>query len=113
MSTAQEATALGLDPDLLDRLHMALRRGKVSRAQMAEALEVTPNTVSNYTSGRTEISGPQLRIFAMRCGMPYEWLRYGIKPSDAPDGGGQNLKKKNVIDLHVPTTAAAPVLLAA
>lgn len=62
-----------------DRLHKALRVAGVSNADMADYLGVSPNTIGNYTSGRTEVKMQTLRLWAMRTGAPLEWLETGIE----------------------------------
>jgi transcriptional regulator with XRE-family HTH domain len=79
--------------DLADRLGKSLREAKMSVQQMADYLEVHRNTVSAWTNGRTP-PGPQtIRLWAMRTGVPYRWLRDGKTP---PDGdGGSRLRESN------------------
>jgi transcriptional regulator with XRE-family HTH domain len=96
-----------------DRLWKARTSSNTSVATMADALGVNRKTINNYERMRTPITRGNVLAWAMVTRFPAEWLLTGEEPSRAPSGGGQNLKKKNVIDLHVPTTVAAPVLLAA
>jgi transcriptional regulator with XRE-family HTH domain len=51
---------------------------------MADYLEVGRNTVSNYLHGRTQPSAAVLRVWALRCGVPYEWLAAGVEPEPSP-----------------------------
>lgn len=69
-----------------DRLRKALDDADISVQQMAEFLEVSRNTVTNWTRGHTPIPGAALRLWAMRCGVPLEWLRHGVASSEATDG---------------------------
>lgn len=77
--------------DLGDRLRKALRAAGVSVQAMAEELDCTRQTVGAYMSGRVTPKVPVLRVWAMRCGVPYEWLATGkIADSDGPERpGGQ------------------------
>ncbi|WP_158087257.1 helix-turn-helix domain-containing protein, partial [Mycobacterium aquaticum] len=75
--------------DLADRLAKALRVADVSVQQMADYLDVHRNTVSAWINGRTPPSTQSVRLWAMRTGVPYLWLKDGtIRPDSGPDGGG-------------------------
>lgn len=84
MSTSQAAERLEFD--LLDRLAKSLRVGNVGKGQMATHLGVSGNTVGNYLSGRTTPDRPTLIVWAMRCGVPLEWLLTGSTAPAGPDG---------------------------
>ncbi|MFF7683117.1 helix-turn-helix domain-containing protein [Microbacterium sp. NPDC007973] len=64
--------------DLGDRLDKALRVAGVSTAEMADTLDVSRNTIGNYTSGRTRPSRLQIREWAARTGAPVQWLETGM-----------------------------------
>ena len=74
-----------------DRLGKALDYAHVSVAEMAEYLDVSRNTVGNYINDRTRVPGAVMRLWAMRTGVPLEWLETGDTPKrprpDGPDGG--------------------------
>lgn len=78
-------TAL-LQFDLQDRLAKSLRVAGVSVQELAEYLGVNRNTVGNYLSGRTRPSRSILIAWALRCGVPIQWLEHGVLPSNEPDG---------------------------
>lgn len=63
--------------DLADRLHKSLRVAGLRPGQMAEHLEVRGETVSRYLTGRVRPTVATLRVWALRCGVPFEWLRDG------------------------------------
>ena len=63
--------------NMADRLDKALRVAGITNADMADALDVSQNTIGNYTSGRTKPSRLQLREWAMRTGAPLTWLETG------------------------------------
>lgn len=91
MSTSTEGLAVP-QWDLADRLGKALRVGDVSVQEMADYLEVHRNSVSAWINGRVTPSGQTIRLWALRTGIPYEWLRNGIEPSRPgpdPDDGGR------------------------
>ena len=74
--------------DLADRMRKALRDADVPVQEMADYLEVGRNTVSNWINGHNPPPRAALRLWAMRCGVPYEWLRDGTEGSPfSPDGG--------------------------
>ena len=60
--------------DLADRMRKALRESDIGVQEMADYLGVARNTVSTWINGRIEPSIQTLRLWAMRCGVPYEWL---------------------------------------
>lgn len=69
------------------RMRIALEWGHVSVQQMADEIGVDRNTVGNYLAGRTKPRRSDLRVWALRCGVPLEWIEYGIGPDDRGDGG--------------------------
>ena len=81
MSEAPSTSARVPEWDQADRLRKALRFAGVGVAEMALYLGVERNTVGNYLSGRTKISGPALRLWAQRTDVPLEWLRGDVQPS--------------------------------
>ena len=61
--------------ELKDRLRKALEVGGVTRDEMADELGVTPPTVSRYLLGKITPKRGDLKLWALRCGVPFEWLR--------------------------------------
>lgn len=61
-------------------MRKALRESRVSVAEIASYLGVTRGTVSTWINGRIEPSVQTLRLWAMRCGVDYDWLRDGCLP---------------------------------
>lgn len=60
--------------DMSDRLRKALTHAGISSNEMAEYLEVTRHTISNWINGRTRPPATAVKLWAMRCGVPYKWL---------------------------------------
>ena len=60
--------------DLADRMRKALRTSDTGVQEMADYLGVARNTVSNWINGRIQPSTQTLRLWALRCGVPYSWL---------------------------------------
>lgn len=81
-----EQPALG-DPQwtLGDRLGKALDSAGIRVGEMAEYLECSPNTVSNYTNDRTKVPGSVVRLWAMKTGVRLEWLKSGETTPTPPD----------------------------
>lgn len=78
--------------DLADRMRKALREADIGVQEMAEYLEVSRNAVGTWINGRNRPSPQTVRLWALRCGVPYEWLRHGTVsvftyPDPAPGDG--------------------------
>lgn len=84
----------GLDPRLEfgrpDRLDKALKVAGLTSIEMAAHLGVSRTTISNYTNGRTEPSRSVLRDWALKTGVPLEWLETGTV-TGGPDNPGESL----------------------
>jgi transcriptional regulator with XRE-family HTH domain len=65
------------DWDLADRMRKALREAGIGIQEIADYLEVARGTVSTWINGRNAPSRQTLRLWAMRTGVPYEWLKDG------------------------------------
>jgi transcriptional regulator with XRE-family HTH domain len=63
--------------DMADRLRKALRHAGLEQQEMAGYLGVSRNSVSNWVNGNNRPSGPALKLWALRTGVPFEWLRDG------------------------------------
>lgn len=61
---------------------IALEHAGISVGTMAEELDVHRNTISSYLHGRTRPRRSDLRVWALCCGVPFEWLLTGIEPTD-------------------------------
>ena len=60
--------------DLADRMRKALRHGRVTVSQMADYLGVSRQSVGNWINARVEPGHQTLLLWAMRCGVDYDWL---------------------------------------
>ena len=78
--------------DIADRMRKALRASGISPGQMAAYLGVGGNTVSTWINGRIDPSTQTLRLWALRTGVPYEWLT----GSDGSTGPGPGLGRTSV-----------------
>ncbi|MGH3501478.1 MAG: helix-turn-helix domain-containing protein [Nocardioidaceae bacterium] len=81
-----EQPTIGTIPawDLADRMRKALRQADANVGEMAEYLGVSRGTVSTWINGRIDPSTQTLRLWALRCGVPYPWLRYGDEAEHSP-----------------------------
>lgn len=86
MNTKQLLRAEDLEFDLSDRMRRAMRACGISRAEVAEELEVNPNSVSNWINGNTRPRRRDLRDFADLTGAPLEWLETGEPPTNEVGG---------------------------
>lgn len=69
-----------------DRMRKALHHADVSVHDMAEYLGVARNTASTWINDRIEPSTQTMRLWAIRTGVPLEWLLHGDTPSEVPQG---------------------------
>lgn len=65
-------------------MNKALAHAGVTHLEMAEHLGVNPSTMRTWTSGRIRPRAGMLRQWALRCGVPYEWLLNGWVTGDTP-----------------------------
>ena len=73
--------------DTADRLRKALRTAGIGVAEMADYLGVSRTSVSNWINGRVTPSIQTLRLWALRCGVPYPWLLAGDTPQPPASWG--------------------------
>lgn len=70
--------------DLADRMRKALRTADMGVQEMADYLGVARNTVSTWINGRIVPNRQTVLLWAMRTGVPLEWLEsgaYGQSPT--------------------------------
>lgn len=68
-----------------DRLRKAREWAGVSTDEMAVVIDVSSRTIGNYENDRTPVRGPVISEWALRTGVPVEWIRTGA--ISQPDGG--------------------------
>lgn len=73
---------------LADRLRKSLEHAGVEVDNMAQYLEVHPNTIRNWIAGRTRPRPSDLKLWAMRTGVPHRWLLSG---DDANGSRGEHV----------------------
>jgi transcriptional regulator with XRE-family HTH domain len=72
--------------DMYDRMAKALKDAGISIAQAAEYFDVHRNTVSGWLHERINPDTRTLKLWAVMCNVPYEWLKNGTE--SGPTGGG-------------------------
>jgi transcriptional regulator with XRE-family HTH domain len=82
--------------DLADRLIKARRHAELSRPELAEYLGVSRNSMSSYETGKTMPPLSVMRVWALRCGVPLDWLRYGDAPPMPEVTAGPRPRPKRV-----------------
>ncbi len=86
MTTAAQHETFVPEWDLADRLRKALRSSDVSVAQMAQALEVSRQTVGNWMAGRARPTRATVVAWALATGVDLHWLETGQAPDQpTPD----------------------------
>jgi hypothetical protein len=68
--------------NLADKLRKSLEHAQVETETMAAYLEVHPNTIRNWTAGRTRPPASAVKLWAMRTGIPYEWFNPEVAQLD-------------------------------
>jgi transcriptional regulator with XRE-family HTH domain len=63
--------------ELEDRMRVSMRRAGVGVSAMADYFGVRRETVGTWINGRIRPGTQSLRLWALRTGVPYEWLRTG------------------------------------
>jgi transcriptional regulator with XRE-family HTH domain len=79
--------------DVADRMRKALRFSGVGVQEIADYLGVSRNTVSTWINGRIEPSKQTVRLWALRTGVPFEWLETGKTPTGPEPDEGLNVER--------------------
>jgi transcriptional regulator with XRE-family HTH domain len=78
--------------DVADRMRKAMRSAGIGVQEIADYLGVARNTVSTWINGRIAPSRQTLRLWALRCGVSYDWLKDGETIMPVPGVGSRNLR---------------------
>jgi transcriptional regulator with XRE-family HTH domain len=89
-------------------MRKALRVAELPGRGMAAYLGVEHSTVSRWLNGRVDPSTQTLRLWALRTGVPYLWLRDGDVPPPLP----RLDSNQQPFDLRLRLPRLAPVLAA-
>ena len=57
-----------------DRMRKAREHAGLKQSELAAEIGIARSSIVNYESSRTEPSRPILLSWALRCGVPFEWL---------------------------------------
>ena len=68
-----------------DRLRKARDAAGLNQDQLADELGISRRSITNYERGQATPIRSILIVWAMRCGVPFEWLADGTHPG----GGGE------------------------
>lgn len=73
-----------------DRLRKSLQLADITSQEMADYLEVSRNTVSRWINDEREPNRSFVRLWALRTGVPLEWIETGEVKDEtpSPDGDG-------------------------
>lgn len=69
--------------EMRHRMSLALEYASVSINEMASELGASRTTISNYLHGRTKPRRPDLIVWALKCGVPFEWIVEGDELEDS------------------------------
>lgn len=94
--------------EMRHRLQLALEFGNVSVVEMADYLEVSRTTVSNYLHGRTQPRRRDLRSWALRCGVPFDWIVEGSEVLDDSEDESEAASPKQVSTRRSSTKRSTP-----
>ena len=86
---AQDHPPSALEQDLADRLAKSLQVSGLSVADMAAYMEAHRNTIGAWLNRRAQPRPANMRLWALRTGVPYEWLRHGTWPDDQSEESKQ------------------------
>lgn len=81
--------------EMRHRLALALEAAGVSNEEMAEEIGRGVTTVRNYRKGRTIPERAVLVTWALRCGVPFDWLAYGVTNLDGPRDPAEQVSKSS------------------
>ena len=77
-----------------DRMRRALRKENISVQEMAEYLGVSRNTVGTWINDHIRPSEQTFKLWAMRTGVPLQWLKEGDASFTAPPARGDQRKER-------------------
>lgn len=72
-----------------DRLRKARENAGLEQLELAQDIGISRNTVANYEHGKTKARRPVILAWAVRTGVPVEWLWTGS--TEAP---GESLRER-------------------
>ncbi|MGO2655213.1 MAG: helix-turn-helix domain-containing protein [Pseudoclavibacter sp.] len=85
---------------MADRMRKALDWSGLTNNEVANRIEVSRTTVSNWINGRYSPRRRDLKAFALVTGYPVQWLETGIAPTETDGGEQSHLRESNSRPLH-------------
>jgi|SRR6185312_4376676 len=93
MTTTDAVTTGGPAFTIHDRCRKAREHAKLEQGELAEKIEVSRQTISNYETGTvTHLHRGTLRRWAMACGVGLDWLYGEDAPGQYGPGGTKGLR---------------------
>lgn len=81
--------------ELTDRLRRAREFAGMGQVELADALEISRNSIGNYENGRRVPTRPYLLAWADVTGVDAVWLETGKAPTDAVEADSSRLSDLN------------------
>ena len=78
-----------------DRMRKSLHVADMSVQEMAEYLDVSRNTVSRWINDEREPKRSFVRLWALRTGVPLEWLETGEVKDETPSPDGEGVSTRS------------------
>ncbi|HXR41759.1 MAG TPA: helix-turn-helix transcriptional regulator [Acidothermaceae bacterium] len=69
-----------------DRLRKAREHAGLQQQELADEVGISRNSISSYELDHTKPQRPTLLLWALRCGVPLEWIVTGRVTVSDPDG---------------------------
>ena len=74
-----------------DRLRKAREHAGLEQGELAAAIDVSRTTISNYERGHVSPRRIVVRQWALRTGVPFDWLMTGTETPHPGDPGGASM----------------------
>ncbi|SDF98460.1 Transcriptional regulator, contains XRE-family HTH domain [Cellulosimicrobium cellulans] len=93
MTTQTEGAGFIPQFTLGDRLRKARQHTGLEQVEFAEEIGISRGTILNYELDRTRPRLIVLKAWALRTGVPLEWLQTGESPRQGDPDGGEALPR--------------------
>jgi transcriptional regulator with XRE-family HTH domain len=90
-----------------DRIRLARRHSGMRAQELADALAVDPNTISNYETGKTSPPNTKVRRIAELTGVDEAWLATGVASDQATSTSPWHLLGLDTNEMHADELCAA------
>lgn len=99
MTEMQTRTGAVPEFDLADRIRRSMRHADIGSAELAERLEVSRTSVSNWANGHHAPRPRDLKAIAEICGVDLHWLLHG---SPSQERWGSATGRGHLVEARVP-----------